>query len=398
MPDLTGTDQVRLVAALALGSAVALGLSRFAYGLLLPPMRTDLGWTYAQAGAMNTANGFGYLAGALVAAAATRRMGVRATFAWGMGAAAAALVGSGLTDDYPLLLAYRLVAGVAGALTFIAGAVLVAGVAAVPGHRSDRSGLLLGLYTAGAGVGTAAATGVVQPLLATRGASGWAWSWLLLGALAVVCTVATVPTLRRLPEHRRASSAEPTAGRVLGWPWVRRLAVAGAAYVLFGLGYIAYVTFAVDYLAEHDATSTTVTVFFVVLGLAALVGIPVWGWVLRRLRSGHSLALMHVVLVGGALLPLLSAAPAAAVASAALFGSTFLAVPAAVAHLVRRTLPAAAWASAIGAMTVAFAAGQTVGPALAGVLADRSGGSGPGLVVAAVTLALAAVVNLAQPD
>jgi len=39
---------------LALGPAVA--LARFAYGLLLPSMRSDLSWSFAQAGAMNTAN------------------------------------------------------------------------------------------------------------------------------------------------------------------------------------------------------------------------------------------------------------------------------------------------------------------------------------------------------
>ena len=51
-----------------MGPAVALGFGRFAYALLLPPMRADLGWSFAQAGALNTANAAGYLIGALVAA------------------------------------------------------------------------------------------------------------------------------------------------------------------------------------------------------------------------------------------------------------------------------------------------------------------------------------------
>jgi Uncharacterised MFS-type transporter YbfB len=44
-----------VVAGLAMAPAVALGLARFAYALLLPAMRADLGWSYANAGAMNTA-------------------------------------------------------------------------------------------------------------------------------------------------------------------------------------------------------------------------------------------------------------------------------------------------------------------------------------------------------
>jgi hypothetical protein len=44
---------------LAVGPLVAIGLARFAYALLLPAMRADLDWSYAQAGAMNTANAIG---------------------------------------------------------------------------------------------------------------------------------------------------------------------------------------------------------------------------------------------------------------------------------------------------------------------------------------------------
>jgi predicted MFS family arabinose efflux permease len=43
-------------------------------------MRLDLGWTYANAGAMNTANAAGYLAGAMLAAPVARRFGVKQTF------------------------------------------------------------------------------------------------------------------------------------------------------------------------------------------------------------------------------------------------------------------------------------------------------------------------------
>ena len=52
---------------LSLAAAVSLGMARFAYALLVPPMRADLQWSYLLAGAMNTGNAFGYLLGALAA-------------------------------------------------------------------------------------------------------------------------------------------------------------------------------------------------------------------------------------------------------------------------------------------------------------------------------------------
>ena len=67
-----------VAAALALGAAVSLGLARFSYALLLPPMRADLGWSYLTAGAMNTVNAAGYLVGALLRAALAARASTRA--------------------------------------------------------------------------------------------------------------------------------------------------------------------------------------------------------------------------------------------------------------------------------------------------------------------------------
>ena len=57
---------------------MSLGLARFSYALLLPPMRSDLGWSYLTAGAMNTVNAAGYLLGALAVAAHAWRASTRA--------------------------------------------------------------------------------------------------------------------------------------------------------------------------------------------------------------------------------------------------------------------------------------------------------------------------------
>ncbi|MGB6053624.1 MAG: YbfB/YjiJ family MFS transporter, partial [Burkholderiaceae bacterium] len=75
--------------ALSLGAAVSLGLTRFSYALLLPPMRDDLGWSYLLAGAMNTGNALGYLIGALMTPPLMRRFGAQATLTGGCVLAAA---------------------------------------------------------------------------------------------------------------------------------------------------------------------------------------------------------------------------------------------------------------------------------------------------------------------
>ena len=136
--------------ALSLGAAVALGLSRFSYGLLLPPMREDLGWTYLVAGSMNTANAFGYFGGALITPWLMRRLGVWRVLMLGAVLAGLFMLATGVLTDTTALMLQRLLAGVASALVFIAGGVLAARLGSMfPRH----AGFLIGLYYGGTGIG-----------------------------------------------------------------------------------------------------------------------------------------------------------------------------------------------------------------------------------------------------
>ncbi|MGH3413695.1 MAG: YbfB/YjiJ family MFS transporter [Marmoricola sp.] len=364
---------------LALGPAVGLGLARFAYGLLLPPMRADLGWSFAQAGTLNTLNAAGYLAGALATGPLVRDRGRSFTFALGLVATTLAVLGEGLTAAFAVQLLLRLVAGVGAAFSFIAGAGIVAGLP----RREHGPGLLLNIYTAGGGVGIVVSGVVVQSALHS---GGWREGWLGLGALAALGSALALAAVRRTGASGRA---QPEARGRIG-----TLRLPAVGYFLFGCGYIAYVTFVVAYLGEAGLSATQVTVFWTLLGVCVLLGVPLWGRLLDRMRSGHCLALITAVLCIGAALPLLVHGLAGGLASAVVFGASFLSLPAGMAHLARQRLPAPAWTSTIAQLTVAFGVGQCLGPVLAGVLADRSGGPGLGLALAAVVLGAAAVTYL----
>ena len=149
--------------ALSLGAAIALGLSRFSYGLLLPPMRADLGWSYLLAGAMNTFNALGYFLGALATPALMRRLGVWRLLMTGCVLASAFMLMSGLVSDTTALFLQRLCAGVASAFIFIAGGVLAARLGSM---HSQRAGFYIGLYYGGTGFGIALSALLVPTALA----------------------------------------------------------------------------------------------------------------------------------------------------------------------------------------------------------------------------------------
>ena len=121
---------VVLALALSLAAAISLGITRFAYGLLLPIMREDLGWSYTLAGAMNTANALGYLVGALSAPALMRRWGTPgAVLVAALGASVFMALSGFFRAAEPLLL-QRWLAGITSAWLFVGGGLLTAQLAA----------------------------------------------------------------------------------------------------------------------------------------------------------------------------------------------------------------------------------------------------------------------------
>jgi predicted MFS family arabinose efflux permease len=378
---------------LSLGSAVSLGLARFAYALLLPPMRSDLGWSYLLAGAMNTANAAGYLVGALAMPAAIRGFGVRRTFVLGAVATAVLLACHAATRSDLVLGVLRLLSGAASAATFVGGGVLAARLAsrAAAGGAGPTtgSGLVLGLYYGGTGLGIIASSFLVPPLVGWP-ASGWPGAWLALGGLAAAA--AALLARHTEPEPPPAGAGAQQAGFER-----RRLAWGLAGYLMFGLGYIGYMTFIVTLLREQALTTGVVVAFYALLGAGVIASSWLWAGLLQRHRDGRALALLNALLALATVLPVLTAHPLAAFVSGALFGSVFLSVVAATTALVRHNLPPAAWPAGIGLFTVVFAAGQIVGPGLVGWLSDGAGGLRAGLAVSAGLLALGALLAWRQP-
>lgn len=386
---------LRLALALSLGAAVSLGITRFAYGLLLPPMREDLGWSYTLAGGMNTANAVGYLLGALATPALMRRASPAGLLVAGSLLASVFMAASGFfTGAFPLLL-QRLLAGVASAFVFIAGGLLAARLGA---QLPQRSGLLLGLYYGGTGLGiVASALGVPLALaLAAERVHAWTWAW---WALAGLCLLATL--VLRWPARvlARLEAAAPTAAGRVGHERrfrLRDFAFGLAGYMGFGIGYIGYMTFVIALLREQGASGLAITAFYTALGLAVVASSRIWAGLLDRHRDGQALARLNALLGVAAIVPALTSAWPLLLLSGLLFGAVFLSVVASTTALVRHNLPPAQWAAGISAFTIVFAAGQIVGPTVVGLIADGPGGLARGLVFSACALWLGAVLALRQ--
>ncbi|MFL9961907.1 YbfB/YjiJ family MFS transporter [Paraburkholderia sediminicola] len=380
-----------LAAALSLGSAIALGLARFAYALLLPSMKLDLGWSFAQAGAMNTANALGYLLGALAFPRLARRWSAGALFGGGCAATALLMAGSGLLADTDSLLALRVITGASSAAIFIGGGVLAARLASA---RPHEAGLVLGLYYGGTGWGIVASS-VLVPLTILNVPHGWQFAWFALAAACAVFAAVAIGAARKIESaHVSAATAARGPGPATGLHWPR-FSMALAGYGLFGVGYIGYMTFIVALLRNAGMSAPVVTGFYLLLGVATVVSARLWSGLLDRMRGGQALAVLNALLAVATLLPALFAQPWLAFVSGLLFGATFLSAVASTTAFVRHNLPASHWAKGISAFTIVFAFGQIVGPMVIGWVSDGAG-LARGLVYSALLLAAGAVLAACQ--
>ncbi|MGH6627523.1 MAG: YbfB/YjiJ family MFS transporter [Burkholderiaceae bacterium] len=375
---------LRVALGLALAPLVALGFSRFAYALLLPAMRQEFAWTYVQAGALNTANAIGYIVGALLASTLAARWGPVRAFTTAMALSALALILTALPSSFAVFLAIRALGGASTAIAFVLGAALVSH--AMPG----RPATALAIYFAGSGLGIVLA-GLLAPLLA--GATGdvdWRQGWLAMGAASLLGTalahrVATAP----------ATTGQAGLAASLGPTW-RGLGPSLVANMLFGAGYVGYMTYMVAFLDMQGFTLAVKAAFFGILGGASIVVSPLWGHLLSRLPVGRGFAWVAAAVALGSLPALVWPSVAAIVASALLFGSSFMAGPAAVSVVAQRVLPAAHLTFGLALLTASFSVGQSLGPVIAGWLSDATGSLSAGLWLGPVLLLVGATVSLRQ--
>jgi predicted MFS family arabinose efflux permease len=391
-----------LAVSVSMAAAVSLGMTRFAYALLLPPMRDDLLWTYTLAGAMNTFNALGYLLGALLTPWALRRWGAVRVLMAGSMLASVLMALTGFFTEALYLLAQRFLAGAASASVFVSGGLLAARLGA---HTPSQSGLLLGIYYGGTGWGIVISALCVPSAMAWAAADllphTWAWAW---WSLACVCALisAILWTIRShlnrwmpevLPEEASAA-AQPSPH--MAQPAWRVWAPGLLGYGLFGVGYIGYMTFVVAVLREQGASAANVTFFYAALGLAVVASSRIWAGLLNHFKGGQALAILNAFLSVATVIPALTSAWPAMLFSGVLFGGVFLSVVASTTAMVKHNLPAAHWATGISAFTVVFALGQIAGPTVVGWIADGPGGLQRGLVFSAAALFLGALVAWQQ--
>lgn len=359
---------------LALGVCVTNGFARFAYGLILPAMREDLGWTYAQAGWLNTANALGYIAGAVLTMILISRMNPSHLFSFGLVSTALTLLATGINDALWWQTIWRVLAGLCGAMSFSTAGVLTAQL-----FRTDpkRNALAIALlFGTGGGIGIMLAGATLPPMLAIYGITSWPMAWFVIGGMSLIFLPLGLWSATQVKPPVQHTGPKPRLP-------LRRMAGELAGYAGFGLGYIVYLTFLGSWMKGQDAGPVLVATVWVLLGICLCLSPFVWRSVFARSASGVPLAMILTGIAIGSLLPVMMPNAIGLILSAVVFGMCVFMSPGAVTNFTRQNLPAESWGASISLFTVVFAVAQTIGPIGAGMLGDLSGDIGHSLRAAA---------------
>lgn len=376
-----------ILAGLALGVTVTNGFARFAYGLLLPAMKSELGWNYAQAGWLNTANALGYIAGAVLTMFLIRRLSPSRLFAFGLITTTLALLATGLNAALWWQTLWRILAGIFGAMSFSTAGALAAGL--FQGDPRRNALAIAILFGSGGGLGIVLAGAALPLMLDAFGPGCWPWGWIVIGTTSlsfVPLGLWAASTLRMRAQLQTQPTPLP----------VRRMLPELAGYAGFGLGYIVYLTFLSEWMTEQAAGAGFIALIWVILGLCICISPLVWRPVLARFRTGLPLALILTCIAIGSALPVMLPGGFALLLSAVIFGLSVFMAPGAITNFTRQNLPAESWGRAISLFTVVFAVAQTLGPYGAGLVGDLFDDIGVSLLAAAGLLLIGAVAALRQ--
>lgn len=376
----------------------SLGLARFAYSVILPPMQADLRLNYTQTGAMVTANLIGYLILSGVGGALAAHYGPRSVISLGLLLTGAGMLLTSAAGGFGLAVVWGVLIGLgSGASNVPVMALLSAWFA------KRRRGLASGIAVAGSSIGIIVVGPLVPRILSVYGDAGWRVSWFVFGAATIALAACGFLLLRNRPGEMGLSPAGaeadgqgggPPAAAGIQWGQVYRSLLVwhlGLVYVAFGFSYIIYTTFFAKYLmADGGYTKEAAGSLFMVIGWCSLFSGLIWGAVSDAVGRRGALAMVYTIHAAAYALFGLWRAPAGFVISAVLFGLVAWSIPAIMSATCGDLLGPKMAPAALGFLTLFFGLGQAVGPSVAGAVADAAGSFAPAFVLAAVVALLGA--------
>ena len=376
----------------------ALGLGRFALGMLLPAMGEALNLSYSEMGLISTVNFTGYLLAVLVCNRFQARMGARRLICLALLLVGASMFFIGWANSLMTVLLFYTLTGLGSG----AANVPMMGLIAAwfnPGLRGCAGGFVV--------IGSGFAillSGRMVPALNAVSAQGWRLSWFVLGSIVLLAALICGAVLRDRPaelglQALGSPGLAPTGQAAQALALDRKMLFhCGAIYFIFGFTYVIYATFIVTLLVDvHGFSEDAAGLFWAWVGGLSLLSGPIFGSLSDKLGRRLGLMLVFAIQTLAYLLVALQLPGTALLLSIGCFGIVAWSIPTIMTALVADVFGIRNTVRVLGLVTFVLGVGQVLGPLVAGLLAER-GCFGDAFLLAAVLTLLGLVLSFLLPS
>jgi MFS family permease len=383
-----------------------LGFGRFALGMLLPSMATTLQLTYSQMGFISTANFVGYLISVLISGSLAAKAGARKLIFLALLLVSASMILVSRARSFEQVLVLYFLTGVGSGASNVP-------VMGLVSHwfASTIRGRAAGFIVIGSGFAIIISGKLIPLINRLVGQEGWRVSWLVLGCMVLVIAFVGLLLLRDRPEEKglRAIGSDDVApfySQIIDKMAtnVYRKGIIyhlGTIYFLFGCTYVIYATFIVTTLvSERGFPESTAGNFWSWIGLLSLVSGPVFGTLSDKFGRKTGLIVVFFLQMLAYLLVATKLPGLFLYLSIGFYGIVAWSIPSIMAAAVGDYVGAQRAGQAFGFVTFIFGFGQIIGPAVAGVLAEKTGSFSGSFYMAAffAGLAILLALFLKRPD
>jgi len=368
------------------------GFGRFAYSLILPPMKEGLNLDYFQMGLIATGNFTGYLTLATLGGLLASRYGSRIVISLSAALMGVTMIWTGFSTCFEHAFIARLLTGLGNG-----GAYLPAMALPSIWFAFKLRGRATGLVSTGIGVGFTLSGVAVPIILSAYGAEGWRYSWYYLGIVLLAIATVDIALLRNKPEDLGLREVGTTgwnglkrssaASSALRWGLVyrnRAVWFVGLVYLMYGFSYIIYVTFFAAYLQTLGWIREAAISLWFIVGILSILSGFIWGWVSDILGRKYGMALAFMFLSLAYLLFATTPTTLGLYCSAILFGIAAWSIPTVAVVAAADYVGAELRSAAAGFVTFFFGVGQVIGPAVGGYVIEATQVFGYSFLIATI--------------
>ncbi|EIJ41543.1 arabinose efflux permease family protein [Beggiatoa alba B18LD] len=353
---------------------LTVGLARFAYTPMLPIMHDEAGLSDLAAGWLATFNYAGYMMGALIAATMKALSRKFLLYRFGLIIAVITTLAMGLTDNLVLWASLRFIAGISSTAGLLLASGLVLNWLIRERYRPD-----LGVHFMGLGLGIIV-SGLAIAIM-THDVT-WDKQWIFLGIFGLIFFIPAwfwMPAPKPLDIDNISYEQRPIARQ-----WLILLIL---AYFCGGFGYVISATFIVAILEKLPILTGHGGMVWVIVGLAAVPSSFLWDKVARPLGKVGALVLAYGLEIISFILPVVSDNVILNLASAILYGGTFVGIVSLTLSLIGQYFPENP-AKAMARLTLSYGVAQITAPVMAGYIAETTGNYHGALIITAIIMGI----------